>query len=87
MKNKFILALPLLAALATGCTTTDQRNATIGGVAGAVAGGVATGTVEGAVVGGAIGAGAGVLIGRVAENSRWCWYRNPWGYKYRALCR
>ena len=87
MKSRFILALPLLAELASSCTTTDQRNATIGGVAGAVAGGVATGPVEGAVVGGALGATAGVLIGRVAKNSRYCYYRNPWGYRYKALCR
>jgi len=86
--KKFAIPAVLMAGLATaGCTTTDQDNAVIGGAAGAAIGGIATGNVKGAAVGAAIGAGTGVLLGRVAEGSSRCYYKDRYGRKYIARCR
>lgn len=87
--RKFARTAVLITALAglTACTTADRDRAVVGGAAGAVIGGVATGSLEGAAAGAAIGAGAGVLLGRIADGSPYCRYRNSRGRIYVAPCR
>lgn len=87
--SKMARALVLAAAIGglSACTSVDRDRAVVGGAAGAVVGGVTTGTLEGAAIGAAIGASAGVLIGRVADGSPYCRYRNRAGRIYVALCR
>ncbi len=84
-KSRLFISLAFVAAL-TGCSTTDQNSAVVGGATGAVIGGASTGTLGGAAVGTAIGAGAGVLIGRLL-NSDQCRYRDRRGRYYIARCR
>ncbi|MEX3011512.1 YMGG-like glycine zipper-containing protein [Hoeflea sp. TYP-13] len=83
MKN--ILALVVVGLAIAGCTPT-QQGATIGAASGAAIGGIATGTTQGALVGAAIGGVAGALVGRVAENSDDCYYRDRYGRRYTARC-
>ncbi|WP_173931009.1 YMGG-like glycine zipper-containing protein [Chelativorans sp. Marseille-P2723] len=83
--KKAILTIPFLIALAA-CTPT-QQGAAIGGVGGAAIGAAVAGDeLEGAVIGGAAGAIAGALIGRAAEGSGQCVYRDQYGRQYTAAC-
>ena len=82
---KKIIALSIICLGIAACTPT-QQGATIGAGAGAAIGAVATGTAEGALVGAAIGGVAGALIGRVAQNSDDCYYRDRYGRRYTAKC-
>jgi len=76
-----------LAIGVAGCQTADQDNAVLGGAAGAIIGGVSTGTLKGAAIGSAIGAGTGILIGRIANNSPYCYYKRRRGGRFIARCR
>jgi len=83
--KKAILTIPFLIAVAA-CTPT-QQGAAIGGVGGAALGAAVAGNdLEGAVIGGAAGAIAGALIGRAAEGSNQCVYRDQYGRQYTAAC-
>jgi len=86
VKASTIAVVFAISALVSGCNTTDQQNAVIGGATGAVIGGVATGTLKGAAVGTAVGVGAGVLIGRIADGSLFCRYQRSNGTTYVRLC-
>ena len=83
--KKLILLLPFVVASAA-CTPT-QQGAAIGGASGAAIGALASGNkVEGAIIGGAVGTVAGALIGRAAEGSNQCIYRDEYGRRYIAPC-
>lgn len=80
-----VLLTPLLIAIAA-CTPT-QQGAAVGGLGGAAIGAAVAGNeVEGAIIGGAAGAIAGALIGRAAEGSNQCVYRDQYGRRYTAAC-
>ena len=73
-----------LAALAAGCSATEQRTAgtaLAGAGTGAVIGGLANGS-RGALVGAAIGGGTGAVVG-AATAPRECWARDRSGHKMR----
>ncbi|MCT8991683.1 hypothetical protein NYR54_15505 [Chelativorans sp. SCAU2101] len=83
--KKLVLLTPLLIAIAA-CTPT-QQGAAVGGLGGAAIGAAVAGNeVEGAIIGGAAGAIAGALIGRAAEGSNQCVYRDQYGRRYTAAC-
>ncbi|WP_028034224.1 YMGG-like glycine zipper-containing protein [Chelativorans sp. J32] len=83
--KKLIVVIPFLLA-AAACTPT-QQGAAIGGLGGAAVGAAVAGNeVEGAVIGGAVGAVAGALVGRAAEGSNQCVYRDEYGRRYTAAC-
>lgn len=83
--RKLILLTPFLISIAA-CTPT-QQGAAIGGVGGAAIGAAVAGNeLEGAIIGGAAGAIAGALIGRAAEGSDQCIYRDQYGRRYTARC-
>lgn len=83
--KKFVVLVPFLLAVAA-CTPT-QQGAAIGGLGGAAVGAAVAGDeVEGAILGGAAGAVAGALIGRAAEGSSQCIYRDEFGRRYTARC-
>jgi outer membrane lipoprotein SlyB len=84
MRKLVLMAMLLLPVAA--CTQT-QQGAVIGGASGAAIGAaVANNPVEGALIGGAVGAAAGALIGRAAEGSNRCVYRDRYGRRYIADC-
>ena len=67
MKRRSVVVLILAflcvcLLLMSGCATSAQTGAAIGGIGGAVIGGV-TGGAGGVLVGGAIGAGGGYVVG------------------------
>ncbi len=71
MKDRLliVLALAILCVclpLMSGCATSAQTGAAIGGIGGAVIGAV-TGGGGGLVVGGLIGAGGGYVVGNEVE--------------------
>ena len=81
--KKFLIALPMIAALAA-CETTGQTTAA-GALAGAAIGAtVADDDLEGAIIGGAAGAIAGNLIAR--QQNGQCVYENSAGQRYVADC-
>lgn len=83
--KKLAVLVPLLLAVAA-CTPT-QQGAAIGGLGGAAVGtAVAGNDLEGAIIGGAVGSVAGALIGRAAEGSSQCVYRDEYGRRYTARC-
>ncbi len=68
-RSVIVLALAFLCVcllLMTGCATSAQTGAAIGGIGGAVIGAV-TGGGGGLVVGGLIGAGGGYVVGNEME--------------------
>ncbi len=79
-----IAFVAVLAALAAGCTATEQRTAgtaAVGAGTGAVIGGLANGS-RGALVGAAIGGGTGAVVG-AATAPRGCVARDRWGHPIR----
>jgi len=83
--RKFALAI-LVAALAAGCTPTEQRvagTAAVGAGTGAVIGGLANGS-RGALVGTAIGGATGAVVGAAtAPQHQDCWVRDRNGHVVR----
>lgn len=84
--TKTIAALGLAGALAAGCTTADTNSALIGGGVGTAAAVIAGGNAEAILASAAAGAAAGILIGRVAQNSNQCYYADGRGGYYKAAC-
>ncbi len=84
------LLLAGAAALSLAACTPAQQGATIGAATGAVIGGASTGTVTGTVVGAGVGAVggaiAGELLGRNANNSDQCYYRDARGRVFVDVC-
>lgn len=79
-----VSAIAAVTALA-GCSQTE-KGAGFGAIAGATVGGLATNSVEGAVVGAAVGGAGGALIGAVADQPGYCYYRDRYGRQYRDRC-
>lgn len=83
--KKFLMALPMIAALAA-CDTQTQSTLT-GAAAGAALGAAVSGDddkVAGALIGGAAGAAAGNYVGRTQAGA--CVYQRPDGSRYTAAC-
>lgn len=83
--KKFLIALPMIAALAA-CETADRTVAatTLGGIATGVAVSGDDDRLKGAIIGGAAGAAAGTLINR--QNNGTCIYERPDGSRYSGAC-
>jgi outer membrane lipoprotein SlyB len=85
--KKFLIAIPLIAALGA-CDTYNPNTGTLAGAAlGAAAGAAVSGSDDkllGAVIGGAAGAAAGSYLGR--DSSGKCVYQNTDGSRYTAAC-
>ena len=81
--KKFLIAIPLIAALGA-CDTYNPNTGTLAGAAlGAAAGAAVSGSDDkllGAVIGGAAGAAAGSYLGR--DSSGKCVYQNTDGSRY-----
>jgi len=83
--KKYLIALPLIAALAA-CETQDQTLAA-STLAGAVIGATVSGgndKAKGAIIGGAAGLAAGSLISR--QQNGQCTYQRTDGSRYTAAC-
>lgn len=83
--KKFLIALPMIAALAA-CETQD-RTLAASTLAGAVVGASVSGSndkAKGAIIGGATGLAAGTLINR--QQNGGCIYERPDGSRYTATC-
>lgn len=86
--TNIIAAAALVGSMGlAGCTTADTNSAIIGGGLGTAAAVIAGGNTEAILLSAAAGAAAGVIIGRVAQNSRDCYYSNGRGGYYVARCR
>lgn len=84
--NKFLMILPLVAALAA-CETTEQ-NQVAGTLAGAAIGASVSNSGDkskGVIIGGLAGLAAGSLIGQRDSQGR-CLYERPDGTRYYASC-
>lgn len=85
--KKFIIALPMIAALAACEAGNPNQGALTGAALGAAAGAAVSGSndrVAGALIGGAAGAAAGNYIGRTQAGN--CIYQRPDGSRYSAAC-
>ena len=85
--KKFLLAVPLVGALAACQTLPDNQGALTGAALGAAAGAAVSGDddkVQGALVGAAVGAAAGNYIGQTQSGK--CVYQNSAGQRYTAAC-
>ena len=81
-----IAAVALAGSVATGCTTADTNAGLIGAGVGTAGALIAGGNTEAILLSAAAGAAAGVIIGRVAQNSSQCYYSNGVGGYYKARC-
>ncbi|MGB3246040.1 MAG: glycine zipper 2TM domain-containing protein [Sulfitobacter sp.] len=85
--KKFLLAVPMIAALAACEPGNPNQGALTGAALGAATGAAVSGgddKVQGAIVGGLVGAAAGNYIGRTQSGS--CVYERPNGTRYTAAC-
>lgn len=85
--NKFLMALPLIGALAACEPGNPNQGALTGAALGAATGAAVSSSddrVAGALIGGAAGAAAGNYIGRASSGQ--CIYENSQGQRYTADC-
>ena len=84
--NKFLMILPLVAAL-SACETQEQRQlvGTLGGAAIGAAVSSDGDKAKGVIIGGLAGLAAGTLIGKPDAQGR-CLYERPDGSRYYAAC-
>jgi hypothetical protein len=87
--KRILLALPLVALTAAGCTTTSDQNAALGALGGAAVGAAVSSPsdrTQGALIGAAVGVAASTLIGP-APRAGQCYYRDASGNRFIAPCR
>ena len=85
--KKFLIAVPMIAALAACNGQTANQGALTGAALGAAAGAAVSNDddkVVGALIGGAAGAAAGNYIGKTQSGQ--CVYQNSEGQRYTAAC-
>ncbi|MFT6675639.1 MAG: putative membrane protein [Sulfitobacter sp.] len=85
--KKFLIAIPMIAALAACEGGYGNQGALTGAALGAAAGAAVSGDddkVVGAIIGGAAGAAAGNYIGKTQTGK--CVYQNSAGQRYTAAC-
>ncbi len=90
-----LVSLPVIALLASGCTTTPEQNTILGAVGGAAAGSLVSSKddrTKGALLGAAAGAVAGTMLGQHntgssgGSNRNQCYYADGRGGTYIANC-